>query len=289
IMTEFSLNLLNEDDTTEILLFISKPPGEQTTKRIIEYFGTLSKPVVACLLDVDHDLLKRKNNVTYTKTIDEAVIKIAQIRGIDVGGIVESYHKLLALALKEHEKFSRNQKFIRGLYAGGTLAYEAQIVLSEYFNELYSNSPIKRFRNNRISGFDSSIGHTIIDMGSEELVEGRLHPMIDFTLRKQRLIKEASDPETAVILLDVELGYGAHHDPAGELTPAIREAKELAEHEGRYLLVIAHVVGTKRDPQDLDKQIEKLKSEGVLVAPTNAMAARLAAIAVLGDEKPRRK
>lgn len=284
IMTEFSLGLLNEDEETEVLLYITKPPGERTTRKIVELFGTLRKPVVACLLDVDPSSLKKKDNVTYARTIDEATIRVAQIRGLNVDHVMESYRRLVSAALSEHERLSRTQKYIRGLFAGGTLAYEAQIVLSEYFSELYSNSPIRRFRENRIGGFDPSRGHTVVDMGSEEFVLGRLHPMIDFTLRKQRIVREAQDSGTAVILLDIELGYGSHHDPAGELVPAIREAKRLAEMEGRYLSVIAHIVGTRRDPQNLDEQADKLKSAGVLLAPTNAVAARLAATVVLGSK-----
>ena len=48
--------------------------------------------------------------------------------------------------------------------------------------------------------------------------------MIDQSLRLERLAAEAADPATAVILLDVVLGHGAHPDPASELGPAIAAA-----------------------------------------------------------------
>ena len=48
--------------------------------------------------------------------------------------------------------------------------------------------------------------------------------MIDPTLRNRRIIQQARDPTTAVILLDIVLGYGAHPDPAGAAVEAIREA-----------------------------------------------------------------
>ena len=48
--------------------------------------------------------------------------------------------------------------------------------------------------------------------------------MMDNDLRVRRLHQEAEDPETAVILLDVVLGHGAHPDPAVELAPAIAQA-----------------------------------------------------------------
>ena len=111
--------------------------------------------------------------------------------------------------------------------------------------------------------------HTCIDMGAEEFVEGRLHPMIDFSIRNRRILQEARDPDTAVILIDVELGFGSNPDPAGSLVPIILEAKTLAQKEGRYLPVVASVVGTEGDFQDLAKQERNLKEVGVQVIPTS--------------------
>ena len=54
-------------------------------------------------------------------------------------------------------------------------------------------------------------------LGEDEFTVGRPHPMIDYSLRNRRILEEAADPETAVILLDVVLGYGANPDPAAEL------------------------------------------------------------------------
>ena len=65
---------------------------------------------------------------------------------------------------------------------------------------------------------------SMIDFGDDELTAGRPHPMIDPTLRLERLAAEAADPATAVLLLDVVLGHGAHPDPAAELAPGDRGA-----------------------------------------------------------------
>jgi hypothetical protein len=102
--------------------------------------------------------------------------------------------------------------------------------------------------------------------------------MIDFRFRQERLLKEASDPETAVILLDIVLGYGSHPDPAGEIAPTIRQAKEIAKKDGRYLSVVASICGTRGDPQNLVEQERKLRGVGVVLMPSNAQAARMAAL-----------
>jgi FdrA protein len=110
--------------------------------------------------------------------------------------------------------------------------------------------------------------------------------MIDFRFRRERILREAKDPEVAVILLDVVLGLGANPDPAGELVSAIREAKELAARENRYLPFVASVCGTEGDPQKLSSQEAKLRGAGVVVMPSNAQAVRMAAlIATRGEAR----
>jgi FdrA protein len=126
-----------------------------------------------------------------------------------------------------------------GLFSGGSLAYEAQTILGP--------------------------GHRILDLGEEEYTQGRPHPMVDLELRRRMLREEG--PKAGCVLLDVVLGHGAHPDPAGELAETL---------EALTCPVIAHVCGTKNDPQDAERQAATLREAGVHVAPTNAAAARLA-------------
>jgi FdrA protein len=83
--------------------------------------------------------------------------------------------------------------------------------------------------------------------------------------------------------LDVVLGYGAHSDPASVLAEAIHEARQCATGDGRSLPVVASICGTQNDPQGLERQQRILADAGVIVAPSNAMAARLAATIVGGQ------
>ena len=81
-----------------------------------------------------------------------------------------------------------------------------------------------------------------------------------------------------MLLLDVVLGYGSHADPAGGLVEAIAAARQEASRAGRYLAVIASVCGTPGDPQNMADQQAKLRDVGVMLAPSNAQAARVAAL-----------
>ncbi len=111
-----------------------------------------------------------------------------------------------------------------------------------------------------------------MDLGEDVFTLGRPHPMIDGRVRREWIDKEGRDAGTAVLLLDVVLGYGAHRDPAGEILPAIR-----AVRERRPLAVVASVCGTDADPQSRTAQVDRLRRAGVIVMESNAQAARLAA------------
>jgi FdrA protein len=79
-----------------------------------------------------------------------------------------------------------------------------------------------------------------------------------------------------VILVDVVLGHVAAPDPAGDLAGPIREA------HARGVAVLAHVCGTKADPQRLGAQARKLEEAGAVVYPTSAAAAEAACALVEG-------
>jgi FdrA protein len=168
-----------------------------------------------------------------------------------------------------------DQKYVRGLYSGGTFCYEALLLLTDAFGPIASNTPLGP--EDMLADPWRSERHTVIDLGDDAFTRGRPHPMIDQTLRKERMLQEAADPEVAVILFDLVLGYGAHPDPAPELAAALEQARALAATAGRQLAFVGSVCGTAGDPQDLARQEAVLRAAGVLLAESNAQAVRLAA------------
>jgi hypothetical protein len=143
---------------------------------------------------------------------------------------------------------------------------------------VFSNAPLPG--SPALADSTKSYQHTAVDLGEEEFTIGRPHPMIDNDLRIRRLLQEARDPDVAVIMLDIVLGYGAHPDPAAELSAAVAEGHRLASSEGRNLLFVASVTGTDEDPQDLSRTISTLKGAGVVVCDSNSEAARFTALLV---------
>ena len=251
-----ALDVFRRDPNTRVIVIISKPPAERVARHLLRAARATGKPVVIDFIGFEPDN-PVDGNLHFARTLDEA----AELA-------VALYNDLPETPSAPKESpFAPGQRYLRGLFSGGTLAYEALLILRDLLPDLHANLHLDGVA--PLSNPMQSQGNTVVDLGEDEFTVGRLHPMMDNDLRIRRLHQEAADPETALILLDVVLGYGAHPDPAGELAPAIVEARQQAEAAGRHLEFVAIVVGTDEDPQDMAAQIEKLEAVGVRVFTSN--------------------
>ena len=278
IMMIEGIKRLEQNDETKVIVLISKPPNQEISQRVLKIASQASKPIVVNFLGGDIEDIESQGFNAAKTLEDAATTACALVQGKQAikNTFTATREEILSVAQSEWNKLGANQNFVRGLYSGGTLSYEALILMTPLLEEIFSNSPLKPHL--KLEDSTLSKNHTCVDMGAEEFVIGRPHPMIDYTLRNQRIIKEGNDPETAVILLDVVLGYGSHDNPAAELVSSIKEIKANAERDGRYLSVVASIVGTSLDHQEFHKQYKLLEDVGVIIMPSNAQAARLAAL-----------
>lgn len=265
IMIIEAVNALAANAETKVILVVSKPPDPPVVKALMRRLKQLQKPVVTLFLGQDTGEGPR--------TLEEAALMAVELaRGGNVEAVrhrlAERDRDLRARARALATRCRRSQRFIRGLFCGGTFCAEAQVVLSAMLKApIYSNvpaPPVKKLKNSL-----KSVAHTLVDFGEDEFTVGRPHPMIDFSLRNQRILQEAANPETAVILLDVVLGFGAHPQPAEELTPVVRKA-------ARSVNVVCSVTGTDQDPQNRGAVERALIDAGAVVMPSNAAACKLA-------------
>lgn len=262
------LDVLARDPETAVIVLVSKPPAPQVADAVLATARQIPKPVVVAF--VGHATATRQlDNLHFATGLDDAA-RLA----VELTSLPAPTPPSLAGKGAGGVGFAPTQRYLRGLFSGGTLAYEAQAILRDYVPRVWANAPLAKA--DRIPNSLISQEHTIIDLGEDEFTVGRLHPMLDNELRIRRLLQEAADPEVAVILLDVVLGYGAHPNPASELAPAIAKATAAAEAAGRHLEVIAVVTGTDEDPQDLAGQIAQLKNAGAWVDTSNEAAVRYA-------------
>ncbi len=259
------IEMLAKDPATRVIVLASKPPDKSVLTAVERALRRVKKPVVTFFIGAQ---LKPGD----PETLEEAALMaVERERGESIEDarleIRERDQAARVQADALRRQLQASQRYVRGLFSGGTFCAEAQILLQDRLGVLYANTPTGRTR--KLKNAQKSVGHTFIDFGDDEFTQGRPHPMVDFTLRNKRIRAEALDPETAVILLDVVLGYGAHPDPLSELAPVVREAE-------RHVPVVCSVTGTDDDPQIRGVVIDGLREAGALVLPSNAAACRMA-------------
>ena len=258
ISTLDAIDLLASDAGTDHLILVSKPPGPRTARLVFERLAAAGKPCTAVVFGVGEGGVEPpRAGPVLVPTLKAAVERAA-------GRPIAPDYDLGAAARDAAAKLEPGRHALRGLFCGGTLATEAQTVLAAAGFRVASNAV----------GATRSV-HTVIDLGADEYTVGRPHPMIDPAPRTAKLREALAEPEVAVVLLDVVLGLGAHDDPARPVCDAVLEAP------GGGPAVVASVCGTRDDPQDYERQAAMLADAGVIVAPSNADAAALAA-AILG-------
>ena len=275
------LQALARDDATDVIVLVSKPPAEQVAACILEQAADISKPVVVNFLGAA--LEDRSADGVYpAQTLEDAAaaaVALVDGRQPEARDAVVPHDPTLDALIA---KLAPTQLHVRGLFTGGTFCYEALLLLSQTLEPVYSNTPLDaRFA---LADPWRSAGHTLVDLGDDAFTRGRAHPMIDPTLRNERIVSEADDPGVAVILLDLVLGHGSHEDPAEQLADSIRTARDNAARDGRAIAFVASVCGTSADPQGLERQETALRETGVILTTSNAAAARVAARIAARDE-----
>lgn len=271
LTTFAALDALEADAGTNTIAFVSKPPGKLILTRLLQRLEKCQKPAVCCFLGAE-DVPDAGNQLHFARTIDEAVLWAVFLQD---GHCTPAEPALTTEELEwveiERGRWSLEQKYLRGIFAGGTFCYQSQQILRDAGLDVYSNSPLDpRFA---LDNPDQSCAHTLVDMGDEYYTLGKPHPMIDGALRKHRILTESLDPQAAILFLDFILGYNASSDPVGELLDAIIQAQRAAADRGSHLTIVASFCGTEDDPQDLHLQTKLLKDQGAYVFSSNARAA----------------
>ena len=263
-----SLDLLGRDPETKVIALVSKPPSPDVAAQLISAAQGIGKPVVVYFIGYPPPA-RKIGNLQFAISLSEAAE--LSVRELENSRIEDSRLETREQRLETRDlKSPISSLYLRGLFSGGTLAYETLLGLQPSLSPIFSNAPITNYQ--LLDDPLHSRAHTIIDLGDEFFMVGRLHPMIDNDLRIRRMKQEAADTEVGMILFDVVLGEGSHLDPAGELAPVIRETREkrleTRELETRELEFVAMVIGTDDDPQNLQSQVSQLMDAGVTVFRT---------------------
>lgn len=278
LMYETALEALRRDKLTEVIILVSKPPSPSVEERVLKLAGQVGKPVIVAFVGRKHWALNQPTLIGSNSTAHAAAAAAAVVNGqpvphpLDLPQFAANHQASLSL---HRDQLAPGQQFVRGLYSGGTLADEAASVLAEHLPAVRSGKGFGTVL--PIADWERGEGHMVIDLGEERFTVGRPHPMIDSSIRVERIQREVRDPSVAVLLLDVVLGYNASEDPTLNLAPAIQAARGTAAAEGRALAVVTHICGTEDDFQDLARQRQAVEEAGCLVFESNVEAALAAA------------
>ena len=188
-----ALEALDADPSTALIALVSKPPAAEVGETVRTLAGKLSTPVVTAF--VGHGAAD-----TDAGTLEAATERILRALGQEPPNWPQ--------AIVQHAE--PRGHLLRGIFCGGTLCAEARAIAASVLGP--------------VAGDESASGHSCVDYGDDAYTRGRAHPMIDQSVRLERLKRAQADADVGVVLLDVVLGYGAHPDPTAELAPAIAAA-----------------------------------------------------------------
>ncbi len=278
IMFLEGIKALADDPETEVILLVSKPPADEVIMKIMELVSKIQKPVIGVFLNASLGLLEQ-SRITAAKTLEEgAMLAVAcsEKRNFDsvYAKLKVREAELKTAAQQEALKLNKAQKYVRALFSGGTFCDETQMFFQSEGFEVFSNTPVGKV--SKIKDSWKSEKHTIIDLGDDEYTVGKPHPMIDYSTRNKRILEEAADPTTAVILLDIVLGYGSNMEPLADLNPVLAKVREIVAKDNRCLPIVCSVTGTELDPQNRKTVADALAGQGVIVLESNAAASKFA-------------
>jgi FdrA protein len=270
LMARDAVRALDADPGTQVILLVSKPPDTDVARTVIG--ASQGTPVVAACLGMsapDGTLA----GAPLAATLEGGALRVAEILGRAVPDLGGSPGREAEEAIG---RVGAGRTAVRGFFTGGTLCYEAQVILAETLGPVYSNIPLHPGLGlSELAQAAPAGAHVCLDLGEEEYTQGRPHPMIDPASRREILREQAFGADIAAVLLDVVLGYGSHPDPAGEI------AGTCADIVAGGAAVVCYVLGARGDRQGLDRQRATLAEAGAVVTASAAQAARTAAAIAL--------
>ncbi len=264
------IDALEADPETKYIILISRKPADSVLQKMLERIRTMKKPRVVFFMGCDKETIEETGAV-WADNLDNCALRALELIGNTYS--LGSLEEIKETAKEAVQGMAPEQKYVRAAYTGGTYLDEGMRTMWDVTGGIWSNAPLSSEW--KLEG-ETSKGHTAIDYGEEEFTLGRPHPAIDASIRRPAILKEAADPETAVIVLDFILTPPGHMDPCGYVVPDIIKAQQIAKARGGKIAFVASVLGTTADWQDIRKQEEELREAGVYVCRTNYRAALLA-------------
>ncbi|MCK4470474.1 MAG: FdrA family protein, partial [Anaerolineae bacterium] len=163
VTTRQGLDLLSRDPETRVIVLVSKPPSPAVADELLRAARSADKPVVVDFIGYSPPA-RQVDNLHFATTLDEAADLAVQLAASTPDAEPAPDLNL--------DRFAPGQRYLRGLFSGGTLAYEALLILQGYLPAVYSNAPLDK--EYHLANSLVSQAHTIVDLGEDEFTVGRL-------------------------------------------------------------------------------------------------------------------
>jgi succinyl-CoA synthetase alpha subunit len=281
LMTMQAISDFEQDAGTSSILVVSKPVDKEMKEEVIAAILKKSrKNYVMCFIG-DKEKRADTERIKFAKSIQTAVLNTlmsqeSSLYRKSLKRFTKEAHDTMTFATALSNSLPSKQRYVRGLFAGGTLCYEAKVILELMLGPVFSNlSDEPKYH---IDGNAASEEHTLIDFGDEEFTSARPHPIIDPSLRISRLLEEASDPSTGVIVMDLIMGYNVAEKTVEQYAAAIRSAINIAGKKNRTLPIFLYVCGTEQDISD--SELSVLREAGAHIFSSNALMSFAAGMAL---------
>src|SRR5262249_34392124 len=151
--TLMAIDALDADAGTRHVVLISKPPAASVTRLVLDRVARSPKPFTVCFLGAED--LPLPSNARAASTL-RATAEMC------LGGSVATGQATPPTVRPDRGKL------VRGLFAGGTLCAEAQIVFRQAGLAVASNVAVP----GASSLADAKGGHVMIDLGADEFTRG---------------------------------------------------------------------------------------------------------------------
>jgi succinyl-CoA synthetase alpha subunit len=162
-----SLNALNSDPDTQVIVLISKPPAPAVAARVLDRVRASPKPAVVCFLGTDPQSIEAAGAYAATDLTEAAILAATLAQGGDpaiaLAVLRARGEEWMPTTEAECAKLAAGQWAVRGLFSGGTFCYEAQLLLQGLRDPVRSNAPLSE--DLELPDVHVSNGHTVLDLG----------------------------------------------------------------------------------------------------------------------------
>ncbi len=135
LTTFTALDALESDPGTKVIAIISKPPGEKTITKLMDRIKNCPKPIIGCFLGINSIPSNGCSMFSRAITIDEAVrLSIINSGGKDQFASTKD-SLFTQMVNREKRGFSAAQKYLRGVFAGGTFCYQITTNIASEWNK----------------------------------------------------------------------------------------------------------------------------------------------------------